>query len=324
MTTLAPAATTRTVGLPSTEAEEVALQTRLKAGGNVETVDEMTDRYRLVLKATISISADLEVMTLPLQHNSFFKSNSINERIALASALQDEMGHAQIMFRLLEDFGIDPYEQLFIRRPEDFKTFYNLEWEPIDAISTAVGHIMGDAAGYITTIDLESNCSYGPYSRSLRKVNFEENFHVKRGEYSIRHYMGLGEEVRQRVQAQIDLTFPRTAEWFGTTDDVKSRTDQLHYRVRGLSNDQLRQQWLSRVVPFCEEVGLKVPAHFDAELGIYVLDYQLPILFDNEAGKWDFRTVTWEEKKAQWKRGGPFKIPGLTRLQQELWGDDLW
>lgn len=310
--------------LHSSEEEELALQARLRGGGTVEDESEMTARYRNVLIATIAISADLEVMTLPLQHSALFKSNSIDERIALASALQDEMGHAQVMYRLLEDFGIDPYEQLFVREPAAFRTFYNLEWEPIDAISTALGHIMGDQAGYITTLDLEENCSYGPYSRSLRKVNFEENFHVKRGEHSVRYYMSLGPEVRQRVQDQLDVSFPRTAEWFGTTDDVKSRTDQLHYRVRGLSNDQLRQRWLARVVPFCEEVGLKVPAHYDAESGLFVLDYQMPILFDEATGKWDFRTVTWKDKFAQWKRGGPFKIPGLTRLQQEQWGDALW
>lgn len=310
--------------LKNSEEDERALQTRLQAGGTIEDESEMTERFRTVLLATMSIAADLEVMTLPLQHNAMFKSPSIDDRIALASALQDEMGHAQIMYRLLEDFGIDPYEQLFERDPANFRTFYNLEWEPKDAISTALGHIMGDQAGYITTIDLEANCSYGPYARSLRKVNFEENFHVKRGEHCIRYYMKQGPEIRQRVQEQLDVIFPRTAEWFGTTDDVKSRTDQIHYRIRGRTNDQLRQQWLARVVPFCEEVGLKVPAHYDTELGIYTLDYQMPILFDEEAKKWDFRTVTWKEKFAQWKRGGPFKIPGLTRLQNEVWGAELW
>lgn len=310
--------------LRNSDADELALQARLQAGGTVEDVSQMTERYRTVLIATISIAADLEVMTLPMQHNALFKCNSIDERIALASALQDEMGHAQVMFRLLEDFGISTYEQLFERAPKDFKTFYNLEWEPVDAISTAVGHVMGDHAGYITTLDLEQHCSFGPYARSLRKVNFEENFHVKRGEYSIRWYMSQGPEVRQRVQTELDQTFPRTAEWFGTTDDVKSRTDQLHYRVRGLSNDQLRQQWLARVVPFCEEVGLKVPAHFDVQKGVYTLDYQLPILYDEAQSRWDFRTVAWKDKFAQWKRGGPFKIPALTRLQQELWGEQLW
>lgn len=306
------------------EANEIALQTRVKAGGTLEDISEMTPRYRDVLVATMAIAADLEIMTLPLDLDAIRFAPGINDRIAIASALQDEMGHAQVMFRMLEDFGFDSYHLVFERDPAKFKSFYMLEWPNKDPIDTGMAHLVGDQAGYITTCDLEANCSFGPYSRSLRKVNFEEQFHVKRGEYMIRHYMQLGPEVRRRVQESLDFWFPLAAEWFGTTDDVKSRMDQLHYRIRGSSNDQLRQIWMSRLVPFCEQLGLKVPAHFDREKGIYVLDYEMPILLNEETGKWDFRKVTWEEKIAQWKRGGPLKLPGLTRMQSELWGQDLW
>jgi len=306
------------------EVNEIALQTRVKAGATLEDIDEMTPRYRDVLVATMSIAADLEIMTLPLDFDAMLFAPCINDRIAVASALQDEMGHAQVMFRMLEEFGFDAYERVFERDPAKFKTFFMLEWGPKDPIDTAMAHLVGDQAGYITTCDLEANCSFGPYSRSLRKVNFEEQFHVKRGEYMVRHYMQMGPEIRQRVQESMDFWFPLGAEWFGATDDVKSRMDQLHYRIRGSSNDQLRQIWMSRLVPFCEQIGLKVPAHFDREKGIYVLDFEMPILLNEATGKWDFRKVSWPEKLAQWKKGGPFKLPGLTRMQSELWGQDLW
>jgi len=306
------------------EATEIALQTRIKAGATLEDISEMTPRYRDVLVATMAIAADLEIMTLPLDYDAIAFAPSINDRIAVASALQDEMGHAQVMFRMLEDFGFDSYHQVFERDPKNFKTFFLLEFGSLSPIDVGLGHLVGDQAGYITTRDLEENCSFGPYSRSLRKVNFEENFHVKRGEYMVRHYMQQGPDIRKRVQERMDFWFPLGAEWFGATDDVKSRPDQLHYKIRGSSNDQLRQIWLQRLVPFCEQVGLKVPAHFDSEKGIYVLDYQMPILLNLETMKWDFRTVTWPDKLAQWKKGGPLKLPGLSRMQTELWGQDLW
>lgn len=306
------------------DVNERALQTRVKGGDFLEDESEMTPRYRDVLVQTMVIAADLEIMTLPLDLDAMQFAPSIGDRIAVASALQDEMGHAQVMFRMLEEFGFDSYKQVFEREPEKFKTFYMLEWGIKDPIHMAMSHLIGDQAGYITTCDLEQNCSFGPYSRSLRKVNFEEQFHVKRGEYCVRLYMQQGPEIRQRVQEALDFWFPLGAEWFGATDDVKSRMDQLHYRIRGSSNDQLRQIWLSRVVPFCEQVGLKVPAHFDREKGIYVFDYELPILLNEETEKWDFRKVTWAEKLAQWKKGGPLKVPGLGRIQSEIWGKELW
>lgn len=303
---------------------EELLQRQIKDGLIVEDQSEMTERYRNVLVQTMLIAADLEIMTMPLDHGAMIFSPSISDRIAVAAALQDEMGHAQVMFRMLQEFGYDPYQRVFERDPSEFKTFSILEWAMKDPIDMAVAHITGDSPGYITTRDLEENCSFGPYSRSLRKVNFEEQFHVSRGEHCIRHYMTMGPEIRERVQKSIDFFFPFGVEWFGATDDVKSRTDQLTYKIRGHSNDGLREMFLSRIVPFCEEVGLKVPAHYDDEQGRYVLDYQLPILIDEETGEWDFTTVSWEEKKEQWKRGGPFKVPGLSRMQQDVWGDQLW
>ena len=303
---------------------EIALQTRLCSGVVIEDESEMTPRYRAVLLATMMIAADLEVATLPADLQPMMAAPSIADRIAVASALQDEMGHAQVMFRLLEDFGYDTNERLFERDPKSFRSFSLLEWPFEHPIDQAMAQCVGDRAGYTTTVDLERHCSFGPYSRSLRKVNFEEQFHVKRGEHCVRYYMTQGPEVRARVQEALDFWFPLGAEWFGATDDVKSRMDQMHYRIRGNTNDQLRQQWLAALVPFCEEVGLNVPAQFDQDKGIYVMDFELPILLNEETGKWDYRKVSWEEKFAQWKRGGPAKIPGLTRLQSEAWGKELW
>lgn len=308
---------------PTEEQAEEDLQRRIKEGLVIEDEAEMTQRYRNVLTQTMLIAADLEIMTLPLDLDAMGFAPSIADRIAVASALQDEMGHAQVMFRLLGDFGYDAYRRIFERDPREFKTFSILEWRMNDPIDMAVAHITGDRAGYITTLDLEQHCSFGPYSRSLRKVNFEEQFHVKRGEHCIRHYMTLGPEIRARVQKSIDFFFPLGVEWFGATDDVKSRTDQIHYRIRGHSNDGLRAKFLDGIVPFCEEVGLKVPAHRD-DSGHYVLDYELPILINETTGEWDFTKATWKEKLDQWKRGGPFKVPGLSRIQQELWGSQLW
>lgn len=302
---------------------ELALQKAIAEGLVIEDQAEMTPRYRAVLTQTMLIAADLEVMTLPLDHGVMMQAASIGDRIAVASALQDEMGHAQVMFRMLGDFGYDAYRRIFERDPSEFKTFSILEWAPQDPIDMAVGHITGDRAGYITTVDLEQHCSFGPYSRSLRKVNFEEQFHVKRGEHCIRHYMTLGPEIRARVQKSLDFFFPLGVEWFGATDDVKSRTDQIYYKIRGHSNDELRAKFLNGIGAFCDEVGLKLPVHKDKS-GNYVLDYELPILLNEETLEWDFKKVTWSEKLEQWKRGGSFKIQGLTRMQQDKWGSDLW
>ncbi|WP_245153686.1 1,2-phenylacetyl-CoA epoxidase subunit PaaC [Allopusillimonas ginsengisoli] len=310
---------------PEEDIKERSLQLRVKAGHKLESEEEMTPRYREVLIQTMLIAADLELMTLPSYYGALCMAPTLDDKIAVAASIQDEMGHAQVMYRMLEDFGFDAQELIMERSPDAVKSFELIEQDVGDYITCVVMMALGDRAGYTTTRDLEANCSFGPYARSLRKVNFEERFHVAHGERWVKYFWQHSSHARQRVQAAVDLLFPMAASWFGTPDAMKKRTDQLTYNIRGLSNDELRQQWLNEVVPFCESVGIEIPAHFDRELGRYVLSYEEPIAWNEENKKWDFDTqITWPEKFAHWKKGGPIKRSGLERIQSERWGKELW
>ena len=70
--------------------------------------------------------------------------------------------------------------------------------------------------------------------------------------------------------------FILTLEWFGLPDARKKHGIQLEYGFKGKSNDELRQDWMGHVVPFMEEVGLEVPAHFDEATERYVIDCPFP------------------------------------------------
>ncbi len=70
-----------------------------------------------------------------------------------------------------------------------------------------------------------------------------------------------GEEGRTLVQEAVRWMFPMTVEWFGLPDNLKTHSSQLDYKMKGLTNDQLRQFWMDSVMPFCAELGLDVPVH---------------------------------------------------------------
>lgn len=306
------------------EQRELALQIRVRSGHQVESLSEMTDRYRAVLIQTMMIAGDLEMTPLGYNHGALSNAPTLDAKIALASSIQDELGHAQITYRLLEDFGYDTQHLIFERSPQQFRTFYMVQHPMDDYISAVVMMMLGDRAGYTTTLDIQESCSYAPYARSLRKVNFEETFHVGHGERWTEHYWKKSPETRRRVQNAVDFAFPLAVMWFGMPDHLKTRTDQLLYKVRGQSNDELRQRWLAKVVPFCERVGISIPAHHDAEQGQYVLDYAMPILLNEDTGLWDFTQVTWDAQLAQWKKGGPLKTKMFERMQSQEWGSLLW
>ena len=74
-----------------------------------------------------------------------------------------------------------------------------------------------------------------------------------------------------------------TLEWFGLPDDRKRHGGQLAYRLKGKTNDQLRQTWMAATVPLCEGLGIRVPAHHDAARGEYLMDYPFPCEYDPDA-----------------------------------------
>ena len=109
--------------------------------------------------------------------------------------------------------------------------------------------------------------------------------------------------------------FILTLEWFGLPDARKKHGIQLEYGFKGKSNDELRQDWMGHVVPFMDEVGLEVPAHFDEASQRYVIDCDFPRVFDSEAKRWGEAT-TWEEVIVRWKGRGPMNETYVATLQR--------
>jgi ring-1,2-phenylacetyl-CoA epoxidase subunit PaaA len=85
-----------------------------------------------------------------------------------------------------------------------------------------------------------------------------------------------------------------------------------------MTNDELRQTWMAEVVPFMEELGISVPAHFDARADRYVIDCPFPARFDAEAKRWLLAegAIGWDEVLARWKARGPMNEQYVEKLQR--------
>jgi ring-1,2-phenylacetyl-CoA epoxidase subunit PaaA len=75
---------------------------------------------------------------------------------------------------------------------------------------------------------------------------------------------------------------------------------------------------MAKVVPFCEEVGLRVPAHLDAASGTYVLEVPFPARFDAAAKRWAFDEgqIGWDDVLKRWKARGPMNQEYVASLQR--------
>ena len=291
---------------------------KIQDGFIVESREEMTEGYRKALIVQLTVQADTELMSAPAYWMAARHAPSTNTQVSAHAIIQDELAHANIAYRLLEDIGESKEQLVYGRQPHEFKHPYGFD-QPLDNwADLVVANGFFDRAGITLLSDVYQNTSYGPLKRALVKVDMEETFHLRHGEVWMRRLAKAGGEAKEIVQCSVDWMFPMTIEWFGLPDDLKRHSGQLDYKLKGLSNDELRQVWMSSTVPLCEELGLEVPAHFDSENEEYVLDYPFPCAYDAEDKRWVFEDgeTTWDSVFKRWKSRGPMNEIYVESIQR--------
>ena len=289
----------------------------LEKGDLIESTAEMTPEYLRELKHTLLVSGDTELISAPAYYLAAQRAPSINAFMTGIAIIQDELAHAHIAYHILEELGEDQERLIFSRDPKSFRYPYAFDVALETWTELIVANLLYGQAGFCLLGDIHEECSYGPWKRGLNKVMLEENFHLRNGRTWAKRMAQAGGSTRNELQTAVDWMFPLTVEWFGLPDSIKTHSTQLDYRLKGKTNDQLRQWWLSLVVPYCEDVGINVPAHKEADA--YVLDYPFPCTFDAESKRWDFDDpCSWDDVLVRWRGRGPRNAEMVAGLQEEF------
>lgn len=296
---------------------ESQLRERLDAGLMIESPEQMTEEYRGDLIRTLTVSGDTELISVPSYYHAAERAPSLNSKISALAIIQDEMSHAHIAYRLLEDLGVDKEWLIYERAPRQFKYPYAFDipldsWEEL-----VVANCFYDRAGFILLGDVFKHTTYGPWKRGLVKVDKEENFHLRHGEIWMKR-IAKEEGGLERLQKAVDWMFLLTVEWFGLPDELKLHKGQLSYGIKGSSNDTLRQQWLSQAVPFCLALGLDVPARLNETTGKYIVSVPFPAEFNANNKRWllEKGAITWDEVMKRWKERGTMNDYYVERIQR--------
>lgn len=297
---------------------------RIQADELIDSMDDVFPEYHEALRQTLYIAAQSEVTVLTWAYTAYETAPDIGAKIAISATIQDEIGHAHQQGMLLERFGTSVEDITFNVDPGKVKTIMIMQFPVKNYIEFCMSQALLDRAGRITTKDIEENCSFAPYRRALRKINFEENFHVGHGARWVKFYSKHSAETRQAVQDAADWLFPHGITWFGLPDAMKTRKDQLKFRIRGWSNDTMREKWLQSACKFLDALDIRMPADFDDALNRWVLNCPYPMRCDPETRTWIMEEASWDSVIAQLKAGGPMNPSGHARLQREEWGSLLW
>jgi ring-1,2-phenylacetyl-CoA epoxidase subunit PaaA len=280
---------------------------RLRSGKMVESRDQMSEKYLQGMLRILTVSADTELASAPAYYLAAKDAPTINAFISAMGIIQDELGHAHIAYRLMEDLGVDKEQLIYERDASSFKYPYAFD-VPLDTwVELAVANALYDRAGFVLLSDVFRNTTFGPWKRALVKVDKEENFHLRHGETWMKK-INKSAEGHQALQEAVDWMLPLTLEWFGLPDALKTQTVQLEYGFKGQSNDQLRQTWMSTAIPFLDSLGIKTPVHKDEASGEYVIDYPFPSEFDASEKRWHF-----DEGPIDWMDDGSGKPSVMKR-----------
>jgi len=296
---------------------EDQVRERLGHGMMIERADHMSPTYLEGIKRILTVSGDTELISAPAYRLAAQDAPSANAFVSAMSIIQDEMAHAHIAYRMLEDLGVSKEHLVYERKAEDFKYPYAFDVPLETWTELVVANALYDRAGFVLLSDVFKHTTFGPWKRALAKVDKEESFHLRHGETWMRR-LNETPAGHAKLQRAVDWMFPLTVEWFGLPDTHKKHTIQIDYGFKGYSNDELRQLWLSTAVPFLESLKLEVPARLDTSSGHYRVTFPFPCRFDASAKRWLFEEgqIGWDQVLARWKARGPNNRRYVDELQR--------
>lgn len=260
---------------------EDIFQQRIDDEQKIEARDWMPDAYRKSLIRQISQHAHSEIVGMLPEGNWISRAPSLKRKLALLAKIQDEAGHGLYLYSATETLDISREEligQLHSGKAK-YSSIFNyptLTWADIGAIGWLV-----DGAAIMNQVAL-CRTSYGPYARAMVRICKEESFHQRQG-YDILLTMCRGsKEQKDMVQDAVNRWWWPSLMMFGPNDDASPNSAQsLKWKIKRLSNDELRQRFVDMTVPQAEILGIQLPD---------------PLLsYNEERGHYDFGPIDWEE-----------------------------
>ena len=271
--------------------EESRFQGVVDAEGKIEPRDWMPEAYRKTLLRQISQHAHSEIIGMLPEGNWISRAPTLKRKAILVAKVQDEAGHGLYLYSAAETLGQSRDEMMAALHSgrAKYSSIFNyptLTWADVGVIGWLV-----DGAAIMNQIPL-CRCSYGPYARAMIRVCKEESFHQRQG-FDIMLSLSKGTDA-QKAMAQESLErwwWPVLA-MFGPPDADSVHSGQsAKWKIKRVSNDELRQKFIDATVPQAELLGLRIP---DEKLA-----------WNAERGHYDFGAIDWEDFWRVVNGGGP-------------------
>ncbi len=264
-------------------------EAHVMAGGKVESTDPMPDEYRTAVLRFVEMHANSELMGVLPEREWLMHAPTLRRKLALTAKVQDEVGHAQLLYRIAEDLG-KPREAMFDDLLAGRTKFHNVfhyptvGWADVGMIAWLV-----DAAAIVAQQALRDS-SYAPYARTMRKICWEESVHIMHGRDVVVTMVTGTTGQRAAIQDALDRWWGPLMQMHGPRSPREKDMD-LRWRIKAKSSEELRQEFLTIYVPRIREIGLVIP---DPELR-----------YDDDGREWRYAEPDWNELRTVVTNHGP-------------------
>ena len=270
---------------------ERRFQAKIDADEKIEPKDWMPEGYRKTLVRQISQHAHSEVVGMLPEGNWITRAPSLRRKAALLAKIQDEAGHGLYLYSACETLNVSRQELVdqLLEGKAKYSSIFNYPsttWADIGAIGWLV-----DGAAIMNQVPLQ-RCSYGPYSRAMIRICKEESFHQRQG-YEIMLTLARGTAAQKRMaQDALNRWWWPSLMMFGPNDkDSPHSAQSMRWRIKRVSNDELRQKFVDVTVPQADFLGLTMP--------------DPALRWNAGSGHYDFGEIDWEEFKQVLQGNGP-------------------
>ena len=281
-----------------TNEEKLAeFEERVGQGQKVEPGDWMPDDYRKNLIRMISQHAHSEIVGQLPEGKWIPYAPGFRRKLTLIAKVQDEAGHGQLLYRAAETLGKSREEMMdeLLAGKAKYSNVFNYP-TPTWADVGVIGWLVDTAAVINQTMLAQS--SYGPYGRAMKRICYEESFHIKQGYDAIVALAKGTPEQRAMAQDSINRWWYPTLMMSGPPDSLSVHSQlAMKWKIKTKTNEQVRQEFVDHIVPQIRALGFDVPDP----------DCQ----YDESRGHYRYAQPDWEELRRVVNGDGPCNVERL-------------
>jgi ring-1,2-phenylacetyl-CoA epoxidase subunit PaaA len=236
------------------------------------------------------------------------RAPSLRRKLSLTAKVQDEVGHAQILYRIAEDLG-KSREAMFEDLINGRTKFHNVFHYPTESWGdvAVIGWLIDGAALVTQRALLDS--SYAPYVRAMRRICAEESLHLRHGEDLMLELVSGTDAQREMFQDAVNRWWRPIMHFYGPPSNPEKDV-LLYWGIKTKSNEELRNEFFDTYVPKLWDVGISAPD---------------PALRRNGDG-WEWGAddwVNWDEFWQVVKGNGPMTETRLS-WRRAVWNNHAW